>query len=161
MNSSSRDLPFPYELTPTDLGCDLPVEGHKVQSVDDIDYKIGLALGGAARIVQRKSQEYWMFEYIRRMLAEKAEQEVPFECIVLGCVDPERLQYAVYVKALGLEHRYLSEMGSLKVGQTLWLRVANANPRMGQLTLSLASRGSGYWPVELQQLRLMGRALAW
>lgn len=138
-----KGSPIPIQITPTDLGCDLPVEGHKVQSVDDIDYKIGLALGRAARIVQRKSQEYWMFEYIRRMLAEKAEQEVPFECIVLGCVDPERLQYAVYVKALGLEHRYLSEMGSLKVGQTLWLRVANANPRMGQLTLSLASRGSG------------------
>ena len=77
------------------------------------------------------------------MINRKSAEEVSFECIVLGCVDPERLQYSVYVKELGLEHRYLSEMGSLKVGQTLWLKVANVNLRSSLLTLSLASRASG------------------
>lgn len=145
VNELLRDgAPIPSELLPVDLGCDLPVQGHKIQTVDEIDYKVGLALAGAARVVQRKSQAYWMFEYIRRMLVENTEQEVSFECIVLGCVNPERLQYAVYVKELGLEHRYLSEMGSLKVGQTLWLKVATVNPRVGMLTFSLASRASGY-----------------
>jgi len=133
---------IPSEITPMDLGCELPSEGSKPKNIDPIDYKVGQALGGAARSVQRNSQQYWMFEYIRRVVSESAD-EVSFECVVLGCVDPERLQYAVYAKELGLEHRYLSEMGSLKVGQSIWLKVANVNPRMGLLTLSLASRASG------------------
>ena len=134
---------IPSEITAMDLGCELPSpDGNKSKTVDPIDYKVGQALGGAARFVQRNSQQYWMFEYIRRMVSESAD-EVSFECVVLGCVDPERLQYAVYAKELGLEHRYLSEMGSLKVGQSIWLKVANVNPRMGLLTLSLASRASG------------------
>ena len=133
---------IPSEITAMDLGCELPSDGNKSKTVDPIDYKVGQALGGAARFVQRSSQQYWMFEYIRRMVSESAK-EVSFECVVLGCVDPERLQYAVYAKELGLEHRYLSEMGSLKVGQSVWLKVANVNPRMGLLTLSLASRASG------------------
>ena len=134
---------IPSEITAMDLGCELPSpDGSKSKTVDPIDYKVGQALGGAARFVQRNSQQHWMFEYIRRMVSESAD-EVSFECVVLGCVDPERLQYAVYAKELGLEHRYLSEMGSLKVGQSIWLKVANVNPRMGLLTLSLASRASG------------------
>ena len=66
-----------------------------------------------------------------------------FECIVLGCVDPNRLQYAIYAKEIGLEHRYLSERGSLNVGETIWLKVASVNPRNGLLSLSLASKASG------------------
>ena len=133
---------IPSEILPIDLGCDLPCEGRKPKSIDVIDYKVGQALGGAARSVQRNSQQYWVFEYIRRLVSESAD-EISFECVVLGCVDPERLQYAVYAKELGLEHRYLSEMGSLKIGQSIWLKVANVNPRMGLLTLSLASSSSG------------------
>lgn len=133
---------IPSEILPIDLGCDLPCEGRKPKNIDVIDYKVGQALGGAARSVQRNSQQYWVFEYIRRLVSDSAD-EISFECVVLGCVDPERLQYAVYAKELGLEHRYLSEMGSLKIGQSIWLKVANVNPRMGLLTLSLASSSSG------------------
>lgn len=45
-----------------------------------------------------------------------------FESIVLGCVNQERLQYAIYVYELGLEHRYLSEAGELEEGRKLWLK---------------------------------------
>lgn len=140
VNDLLRDgLSVPSIISPLDLGCDLS-DASKI--FDDIDYKDGLALAGAARVVQRNSQEFWMFEYIRRMLA-KADGEVSFECIVLGCVDPNRLQYAIYAKEIGLEHRYLSERGSLNVGETIWLKVASVNPRNGLLSLSLASKASG------------------
>lgn len=106
---------------------------------DKIDYKKGIGFIQAARNVQRKSKEYWIFEYLRRKKESEAT-EVAFEALVLGCVDPRRFQYAIYVHELGLEHRYLSEMGSLKIGETIWLKVASTSPRQGLLTFGLAKR---------------------
>lgn len=147
---------FPTELTPADLGCYLPIpveesrneEGKITEYLvdpywpdDKIDFKRGLGLVLAARPLQRKSQEYWMLEYISRMVKQSPE-ELSFECTILGCVDPTRFQYAIYVHELGLEHRYLSEIGALKQGQILFLKVASTTPRQGLLTFALSARNS-------------------
>jgi len=146
--------PIPSEITASDLGCAVPtsddmgVEEGKITYVisesneDKINFKDALSKIGAARQLQRKSQEYWMLEYIRR-LVQKSSDEVAFECIILGCVDPDRGRYAIYVLELGLEHKYTSEVGELGPGRTLWLKVAMVNPRIGLLTFTLASRTSG------------------
>merc|ERR1712087_458404 len=96
----------------------------------------------AARPIQSSSSNYWLFEHVRRRVDE-SDGEVMFESIVLGCVNKDRFQYAVYVYELGLEHRYLSESGELEEGTKLWLRVSSVNPRMELLTFSLASRSGG------------------
>ena len=90
-------------------------------TIDPIDFTSGLGMIFAARPVQYASSNYWLFEHIRR-LVENSAQEVVFESIVLGCVNRERDQYAIYIFALGLEHRYLSEIGPLREGKKLWLR---------------------------------------
>ena len=103
-----------------------------------ISYRKGHGYIRASRIVQRKSNEYWLYEYIRRM-TEKHESEVIFRSTVLACVDPSRLQYAVYIYELGLEHKYLSQKGQLLTGEIVWHKVANANPIQGLLSFTLAS----------------------
>lgn len=72
-------------------------------------------------------------------MEEKDDGEVAFECIVLGCINTDRLQYAVYLYELGLEHRYVSASGKLEDGLRLWLKVESVNPRMELLKLSPAS----------------------
>jgi len=148
---------IPPELRYGDLGCSVPrvvqhteddtkikyelVEGDEEEE-DEINYRDGQALITATRPVMRQSQQYWMFEYIQRLVSS-SDEEVDFECVVLGCIDYERYRYAIYVHRLGLEHNYLSETGALKPGQTLWLKVSSTNPRMGLLTFTLSSRGGG------------------
>jgi len=147
--------PIPPGLTSSDLGCAIPTQVDlsigenrsfeyfiEDEPHDVIDFKDNLALSNAARPLQRKSQEYWMFEYIRRLIEENPN-EVSFSCVVLGCVDPVRQQYAIYLHELGLEHRYLSEIGELEPGKSLWLKVLNINPRQGLLTFTIASKTSG------------------
>jgi exoribonuclease R len=155
-NMMLHGMPIPQDLRPADIGCSVPKEIE--ESIDNngkyteydlgdmesdrerfaISYKKGLGYIRASRIVQRKSNEYWLFEYIRRM-TEKSESEVAFRATVLACVNPSRLQYAVYINELGLEHRYLSQKGQLLTGEIIWLKVASVNPRHGLLTFTLAS----------------------
>ncbi|KAL7458873.1 hypothetical protein ACHAWC_010570 [Mediolabrus comicus] len=115
-------------------------EGTK--EIDPIDYTSGLGMIFAGRPVQSSSSNYWLFEYIRR-LVNNTDEEVMFESVVLGCTNKDRFQYAVYIYELGLEHRYLSEIGKLDEGKKLWLKVASVNPKMELLTFSLASRSGG------------------
>ncbi len=135
-----RGLPIPAAITKMDLGYD--IDQTKATGIDPIDYTSGLGMIFAARPIQWSSSNYWLFEYIRQCIAD-SDEEVMFESIVLGCVNRERFQYAVYVYELGLEHRYLSETGELEEGKKLWLRVASVNPRQELLTFSLASRSGG------------------
>ena len=138
-------LPVPSELTSMDLGYDvskLQGASSDVCAIDPIDYTTGLAMISAARPIQSSSSNYWLFEYIRRMV-DGSDEEVMFESIVLGCVNRDRSQYAIYVYELGLEFRYLSETGKLSEGKKLWLKVSFVNPRMELLTFSLASRSGG------------------
>lgn len=125
-----------------DLGCSLSVLSsgeEENEDVDDdiIDYEEGLGLLRAVKPLQRNSQEYWMLQYIQRKYF-KSE----LECLVLGVVNKDRNQYAIYVYELGLETRYLSEIGELENGQKLILKVESVNPRMGFLTLRLAPLSS-------------------
>lgn len=142
---------IPSEITPADIGCEVPVavkvddDGSITQYEcdssaldEDIDFKVGLGLIGAARQLQRRSQRYWLFEYISRILKENPDNAI-FDAIVLGCVDHERDQYAVYLPELGLEHRYLSQKGSLQPGKKLRLKVASVFPSTGLMSLTLAN----------------------
>ncbi len=138
-------LPIPSEISSMDLGYDISnIEQPQssLDAIDLIDYTSCLGMIFAGRPIQSSSSNYWLFEYIRRLI-DKSHGEVMFESIVLGCVNKERFQYAIYVYELGLEHRYLSETGKLDEGQKLWLKVTLINPRMELLTFSLASRSGG------------------
>ena len=129
-----------------DLGYDIANIQQPTKSpaiVDPIDYSSGLGQIFAGRPIQFSSSNYWLFEYIRRKIDRSSDEEVMFESVVLGCVNQERFQYAVYVFELGLEHRYLSETGKLEEGKRLWLKVSSVNPRMELLTFSLASKSGG------------------
>jgi hypothetical protein len=66
-------------------------------------------------------------EYIRRLGTKKS-----FDALVLGCTNPERRQYAIYIYELGLEWRYISPVGSLQSGTIINIKVANALPHNGQ-----------------------------
>jgi len=132
---------LPSEVTDRDLGLPpgtiknekLPEEGSvSVEDLDsDLNFMEGLGLMGAARALQRQSEQYWMFEYIRRLVT--AQPNRVFSAIVLGCIDPERRQYAIYIGELGLEHKYINPAGRLGAGVTLQLRVDNVVPKNGIL----------------------------
>lgn len=144
---------IPEGITPSDLGCDVPKLVPSLTTEEGsskryeivrtggrhyINYKRGIGFVNAARMVQRKSKEYWLFEYIKRQL-EESDSEVLYKATVLACVDPRRGQYAIFVHDLGLEHRYLSEQGELSIGSKLWLKVSSVQPRHGILTFTLSS----------------------
>jgi len=143
--------PLPPDLSEVDIGCQIPVpvkvddDGRILEyecdstSIDeDIDFKVGQGLIGAARQLQRKSQQYWLFEYISRLQNEDPDKAV-FDAVVLGCADYERNQYAVYLPELGLEHRYLSQKGSMDPGDKLRLKAASVYPSTGLMSLTLAT----------------------
>jgi len=98
----------------------------------DVNYFEGVGLIGAARTLQRQSQQYWLFEYIRRQYA--TDPDTIYNAIILGCVDPAKQQYAIYVKELGLEHRYSSPGKRLNIGATMKMKVANVSPRAAILS---------------------------
>ena len=133
---------IPDGLTATDLGCDVPVlndsGGYDITGQDSMDNDINFAdraaLLGAARTLQRESQRYWLLELIRRR--KEKNQSVTFDSLVLGCVDPEKRQYAVYLYDLGFECKYSTPVGSLRAGTILSLKVTNVIPRSAQITLT-------------------------
>jgi hypothetical protein len=144
--------PIPQSITASDLGCEVPRQVESSRSESDlytkyeleksegyygVNYKTGLGFMSAARMVQRKSKEYWLFELIRRQL-QNSDKDIVFETTVLACVDPRRHQYAIFVHELGLEHKYLSQQGELPIGKKLWLQVSDVQPRLGLLTFTLS-----------------------
>jgi hypothetical protein len=101
-------IEIPSEITSFDLDCDLSMLGKEnnqssgiMKTVNPIDYKSGLGMIFAARPIQTSSANFWLFEYIRRRVEGNNETDNVFECVVLGCVDKERFQYAIYVYELG------------------------------------------------------------
>jgi hypothetical protein len=134
---------IPQGLAQVDLGCPVPVDGvadDDASTVDaDIDFTWGKSLVPASKAVNRQSQQYWLYEYLNRQLQNGTPPI--FEGIVLGCVDPERLQYAVYLPEIGCEHRYLSQKGFLNPGEVLKLQVVSVIPRMNLMTLALINIG--------------------
>jgi exoribonuclease R len=149
---------IPATLSDIHLGCDVPqqVEDSKdrngkfteyiVQNEANgtssdlaISWKKGLGFIKAARIAQNKSKQYWLFEYVRRMI-EKSSKDVVFDATVLALVDPNRYQYVIFIHELGLEHKYLSETGQLSTGSKLKVKVASVSPRHGLLTFTVSSK---------------------
>lgn len=133
---SERDLGFPLlEIRDGKLSTDFL----GVDDLDgDINYLEGLGLFGASRTLQRQSQQYWMFEHVRRLKGDNSDRS--FSALVLGCVDPERQQYAIYLDELGLEHRFTSPGGGrLNPGDKLQLKVARVAPRSGILNFVLSN----------------------
>jgi hypothetical protein len=138
-------MTIPDSLQDSDVGyplSDLLVDKGKAIEKFEINFDKGAGFLNAARVLQKKSKEYWLFEYIRRN-CQSSHPSGQYEAVVLGCVDPQRLQYAIYIHNLGLEHRYVSEKGRLNIGETLWLNVAHVSPRQGLLTFSLGRSSSG------------------
>ena len=132
--------PIPSSLVPTDFGFPLdhwPADMKDLfkLSQDDLDrdmnFMQGVGLIGASRTLQRQSQQYWLYEYIAR--CNKRQPDLTYTAVILGCVDPERQQYAIYVYELGLEHRYTSP-GRLDPGTRLRLMIDSVYPRLGLLS---------------------------
>ena len=101
----SKNIAIPKEIRSLDLGCDIAELSKEnnvmtIKEVDPINYKSGLGMIFAARPIQTSSGNFWLFEYIRQKV-EKSNAEVVFESVVLGCVDHDRFQYAIYVYELG------------------------------------------------------------
>lgn len=133
--------PIPEGVSSIDLGISPrvlpqgPCLGSTIDFNDldnDLDYLEGLGLIAAGKKLQRLSQQYWLFEYIRRL--KEANTETTFNVVVLGCVDPDKHQFAIYVKELGLEHRYISPAGRLEAGSEFRVKVDNVSPRSGLLS---------------------------
>lgn len=137
---------IPNRLRPIDFGIsnDAFVETNDDESltlirnsitIDDLDQDLnfleGLGLVTAGKNLQRQSQKYWLFEYIRR--TNEVDPTFVYKACILGCIDSERQQYAIYVYDLGLEHRYISPINSLEPGTILRLKVDSVNPRAGLL----------------------------
>jgi RNB domain len=134
------NLTIPQGISAIDLGISDPLfqngadevglTNHEIGINDldsDINFFDGLGLVGAAKTLQRQSQQYWIFEHVRRL--KQSDPDKIYTSCVLGCIDPERQQYAVYIFDLGFEHRYISPIGRLEPGTTLRLKVDNVNPR--------------------------------
>lgn len=83
-----------------------------------------------ARMLQRNSEQYWALEYIRRVWEHN--KATTLTALVLGCTNPSRRQYAIYLSEFGLEWKYISPVG-LQAGSTFTVSVANVLPRNGQL----------------------------
>jgi hypothetical protein len=98
----------------------------------DLDFLEGVGLIGASRTLQRQSQQYWLYEHVRRL--RDNDPNTTFTVLVLGCVDQVKRQYAIYVYELGLEHRYISPAGKLNIGVTLTMKVDKVVPRTGILS---------------------------
>lgn len=131
---------LPPGITALDLGlkCPLTPESFKEafassEMLDqDINYSERAAWLRAARPLQKMSQKYWMLEHIRRL--KDREPEKTFDILVLGCTNPSRQQYAIYVYELGLEWRYVSPVSSLQAGMKFRVQVGSVLPRNGQLS---------------------------
>lgn len=138
----------PEDITTMHLGLELALEGSilKESLVDgntgpvfdqDIDYSDRANWVRASRFLQRNSQKYWMLEYIRRLKKKDPDQQ--YEVVVLGCTNPTRRQYALYIFELGMEWRYVSPGTSLQAGMRFKVQIGNVLPRLGQLTFVRAT----------------------
>ena len=79
----------------------------------------------------RNSNKFWILEYIRRIKDSDPQRE--FQVLVLGCINPAKRQYAVFVYEFGLEWRYSSPVG-IQAGDVFKVRIGNVLPQNGQLT---------------------------
>lgn len=129
------------DLIPDDIGgCPLPnSDGNgkwDTLFVDDIDFREGGGLVGASRMLQRNSEQYWLFEHIRR--TTETNPEKVWDALVLGYIGSggqakSKKQFAIYIYELGFEYKISSPI-NLSNGVELKLRVSVISPRAGQLS---------------------------
>ena len=132
---SSEDLGY----EPSTLNNDA-AELNPEESIDeDIDYGDRTKLLKPAQFVMRNSNKFWMLEYIRRIKESNPKQTL--EVLVLGCINPQKRQYAVFIYDLGLEWRYNSPVG-IQAGDRFKARLGNVLPQNGQMTLVRVPNGS-------------------
>lgn len=136
---------IPPGITSEALGCELPSlnkEGKielDTEDIDkDIDYSDRTNLLRPVQFVQRNSNKFWMLEYIRRI--KEADPQRTLEVLVLGCINPSKLQYAVFIFELGLEWRYNSPVG-IQAGDRFKARLGNVLPQNGQMTIVRVPNG--------------------
>ena len=132
-----------FDVTAEDIGCPLPHRTSSESSVyewdlsdmdEDIDFREGGGLIGAARLLQRQSEQYWLFEHIRRI--SESDPDKTWDAMVLGWIgsaDKSKKQYAIYIYELGFEYRMTSPI-NLENGLELKLRTSIISPRAGQLS---------------------------
>ena len=80
----------------------------------------------------RNANKYWMLEYVRRL--KDADPELTLEALVLGCINPARKQYAIYIYELGLEWRFTSLIG-IQAGNRFKIRIGRVIPQNGQMAV--------------------------
>lgn len=136
----------PTGITAEDLGCELPslnedgtMELNPEDIDKDIDYSDRTKLLRPATFVMRNSNKFWMLEYIRRI--KESDPQRTLEVLVLGCINPQKRQYAVFIYDLGLEWRYNSPVG-IQAGDRFKARLGNVLPQNGQMTLVRVANGS-------------------
>jgi hypothetical protein len=130
---------IPTEITSEDLGCELRSPNNdgklelSLENIDkDINYNDKTKLLGPAKFVMRNSNKFWMLEYVRRL--KDADPELTLEALVLGCVNPDKRQYAIYIYELGLEWRYTSPVG-IQAGDRFKIRIGDVIPANGQMAV--------------------------
>ncbi len=136
----------PTGITAADLGCEVPTLNEdgsinlNLEDIDkDIDYSERTKLLRPATFVMRNSNKFWMLEYIRRI--KESDPQRTLEVLVLGCINPQKRQYAVFIYDLGLEWRYSSPVG-IQAGDRFKARLGNVLPQNGQMTLIRVSSGT-------------------
>jgi len=129
----------PTGIASEDLGCELrslntdgALELNTEEMDKDIDYTDKTKLLRPAQFVMRNSNKFWMLEYLRRM--KETDPQRTLEVLVLGCINPNKRQYAVFIYELGLEWRYNSPVG-IQAGDRFKVRIGNVLPQNGQMTL--------------------------
>lgn len=127
---------IPANITFIEIGCDPKIFSTNRTSPllnmsdTDVDFTDNLASLRAARVVQQSSETYWMLEFIRRM-----DRSRTFESVILGCRNPARKQYMIYIYELGLEWQYTSPVENLTSGTKMVVKANNILPHDGQMTL--------------------------
>jgi len=125
--------------------------------VFSIDYNESIGLQKTARLLQNKSQTYWMLEFIRRFInsipndeeskgggAGTSIDKKKFKAVVLGCLDANAGLYVIYLYDLGIERTYRSEARlKLEPGDEIWFIFSKIDPKLGILKLSAVSMPVG------------------
>lgn len=137
-------------ITAYDLGC--PVPGRDEGDIDtagggdsdddkdnfvvdqDFNYLQGTAMMAASRAIARESQTYWLYEYLSRR-----DSDDRYHAVILGCTNPQKNQYAVYVIEFGLEHKMLLVRKTHEEGEVIMVQVQSVNPTQRLLTLAAVS----------------------
>ena len=81
-----------------------------------------------------RSCAQFLQEYLRRK--KDSNPDLTFEALVLGCTNPSRRQYAIYIYELGFECMYINPVGYMQAGDRFEVMLVNVLPRNRQVTFT-------------------------